>query len=122
MNQSRLNSLLTIAALVCFSEIAGAPKGSDPGPLVTAGLGLVLIRRAIIIAPQPLMVILSGWFLTAAAVGSNHGLVSSHNPGWMVSVLVAFVCYAWWERIERLWRGKRGIGVSANREHEGPAR
>jgi len=108
MNPFRLNSLLTLAAMVCISEFARAPKDSDPGPWATAGLGVVLIRRAILADPQPLTVILSGLFLTAAAVASNHGFVNSRNPMWLVSVLSAGVLYVFWEKIEKLWRREGG--------------
>ncbi len=110
MNPLRSNSLLTIAAVVCFADVGWAPKDSDPGPWVTAGLGLVLMRRAIIITPQPPMVIFSGCFLAVAAVASNHAFLNSHNPAWLVSFVVAGVFYAFWERIEKLWLSKGDTG------------
>jgi len=106
MNPLRSNTLLTIAALVCFFDIGWAPKDSDPGPWVTAGMGLVLMRRAIITTPQPPVVIFSGCFLAAAAVTSNHGIVSSNSPAWLLSVLVTGICYAFWERIVKFFGGK----------------
>jgi predicted lysophospholipase L1 biosynthesis ABC-type transport system permease subunit len=106
----RLNPLLAVAALICFSEIVRAPRDSDPGPLATAVLGLFLIRRAIIPGPQPIMVILSGLFLTALAVASNHGLISSDSILWLGSVVIAFVCFTFWERIVRLMSRRQDPG------------
>jgi len=110
MKLLRMNSLLTLAALVCFSEIVRAPKDSDPGPLLTAAFGLFLIRRAIMAAPQPIVVILCGLYLAAAAVASNHGIVSSRSLTWLLSVAAAFVCFGFWEKIAGLVRRKENPG------------
>jgi uncharacterized protein involved in response to NO len=110
MKLLRMKSLLILAALVCFSEIVRAPRDSDPGPLLTAAFGLFLIRRAIMAAPQPVVVILSGLYLAAAAVASNHGIVSSRSPTWLLFVAVAFVCFGFWEKIVKLAKGKENPG------------
>src|SRR5713226_5181167 len=54
----RLHSwVLGIGTLICFAEVVYAPQESDPGPWLTAVLGLLLLRRAIIATPQPTVVI-----------------------------------------------------------------
>jgi hypothetical protein len=37
--------VLGFAALACFLEAFLAPRGSDPGPALTAVMGLLLVRR-----------------------------------------------------------------------------
>ena len=101
----RLHSwVLDIATLICFAEVAYAPKDSDPGPWVAAVLGLLLLRRAIIATPQPTVVSLSGCVLTAFAVAGNHGLLNINKPLWIGFMLVGFEVFGFWERIEKLWR------------------
>jgi hypothetical protein len=97
------NFVLGFAAVLCFLDAFLTPKGSDPGPTITAVMGIVLIRRAIIVTPQPRIVIVAGCILGALIVVSNHELVDISTPVWGVLMLVAAVCYAFWERIEKLW-------------------
>jgi hypothetical protein len=99
--------VLGFGALLCFLEIVLAPKGSDPGPAVAAVMGLLLVRRAIIITPQPSVVIVAGCVLTALVIAGDHGLVNINKPVWIAMILIASACYALWERIEKLWRQQK---------------
>jgi|ERR1700683_1782959 len=98
------NTLLTIGALLCFADLVYAPRNSDPGPLVTAVLGILLLRRAITSARQPVAVILSGCILVTLMLTGNHGLLDGNKLAWIVVMLVAFACFGFWERIEKLWK------------------
>ncbi len=107
------NSLLILSAIICFADVAYAPKSSDPGPLVTAVLGILLVRRALYARP-PVMVIISGYFLTALMVAGNQGLLDSHKVAGVALMLVAFACFILFERermekIKKLWRGNQAI-------------
>jgi hypothetical protein len=96
--------VLGIGTLICFAEVFYAPTDSDPGPWVAAVLGILLLRRAIIATPQPTVVILSGCFLTAFVVLANHGLLNISKPVGIGLMLVGFVGFGFWERIEKLWK------------------
>ena len=96
--------VLGFAALLCFLEIVLAPKDSDPGPILAAVMGILLVRRAIIITPQPTVVIVAGCVLAALVVTSDHGLVNINDSIWIALMVIAFVCYGLWERIEKLWK------------------
>ncbi len=98
------NVVLGFGALLCFLEIFLAPKGSDPGPTLAAVMGILLVRRAIIVTPQPTVVIVAGCVLAALVVTGDHGLVNINDSIWIALILVAGVCYALWERIEKLWQ------------------
>jgi hypothetical protein len=104
MNVRLSNSILIVGTIMCFAELAYAPKDSDPGPWLTVVLGILLLRRAIITIPQPAVVILSGCFLAVVVVAGNHGLLNINKPVWIGLLLVAFTCYGFWERIEKLWK------------------
>jgi hypothetical protein len=97
------NTMLVVAAFFCFADITYAPKNSDPGPLVSAVLGILLLRRALYANP-PLMVIIPGYFLAALVVAGNHGLLHGSILVWVVLMLVGFACFALFERkrIERI--------------------
>lgn len=95
--------MLGLAAVLCFIDAFLASKGSDPGPALTAVMGILLVRRAVIITTQPTVVIAAGCALAALAIAGNHALVNINNWAWIALVLIAGVCYALWERIERLW-------------------
>jgi hypothetical protein len=97
------NCVLGFAALLCFIDGFLAPKGSDPGPLLTAVMGILLVRRAVIITPQSLIVIVAGCAITIEALAGNHGLVNISKPVWIVLILVFFACFGWCERLEKLW-------------------
>ena len=99
--------VLGFSALLCFLEIVLAPKGSDPGPAVAAVMGILLVRRAIIVTPQPSVAIFAGCVLTAIVVAGDHGLVNINKPMWIAMILIAGACYALWERIEKLWRQQK---------------
>jgi len=96
--------VLGFAALLCFLEIVFAPKESDPGPMLAAVMGILLVRRAIIVTPQSAVVISAGCVLAGLTVVGDHGLVNINKPIWIALMLIASVCYALWERIEKLWR------------------
>ena len=98
------NFVLGFAALSCFLDSFLVPKGDDPGPVVTAVFGILLVRRAIIVTPQPLIVIAAGCAVAVEMLAGNHGLVNINRPAWIALGLVAFVCYGWWERLEKLWK------------------
>jgi hypothetical protein len=96
--------VLGIGTLICFAEVVHGPTGSDPGPWVTAVLGILLLRRAIIATPQPTVVVLSGCFLTLLVVAANHGLLNINKPLWIGFMLAGFAGFGFWERIEKLWK------------------
>ena len=96
--------ILGVGTLICFTEVAYAPKDSDPGPWVTAVLGILLLRRAIIVTPQPEVVVLSGCFLTALMVAGNHGFLNINKPAWIGLMFVGFAVFGFWERIKKLWK------------------
>lgn len=96
--------VLGFAALLCFLEIFLAPKGSNPGPMLAAVMGILLVRRAIIVTPQSPVVISAGCVLAGVAVAGDHCLVNTNKPIWIALTVIAFVCYGFWERIEKLWR------------------
>jgi hypothetical protein len=100
--------VLGFAALLCFVDGFLAPKGSDPGPALTAVMGILLVRRAVIVTPQSTVVIVAGCALAGLAVFGNHEVVHLNSTIWIVLILIAGVCYGLWERIEKLFRG--GIG------------
>jgi hypothetical protein len=97
------NFVLGLAALVCFID-AFVAKGDDPGPAITAVLGILLVRRALVISPQSPLVIIAGCVLTALVLAGNHSVVNINKPLWIVLALVGFAFFGWWERIVRLWR------------------
>ncbi|HEY6128261.1 MAG TPA: hypothetical protein VIW23_08780 [Candidatus Acidoferrum sp.] len=96
-------SILTAGAIICFAEVIVAPKSSDPGPWAAAALGIVLLRRGITTGRQPAVVILSGCILTVLLLAGDHGFLNINNPAWLALIIVAGFCYAFWERVERLW-------------------
>src|SRR5689334_21837113 len=91
------NSMLVVAAAVCFADIVYASKSSDPGPFVTGILGILLLRRALYAHP-PVMVIVSGYFLTALMVAENQGLLDGHKLAGVALLLLGFACFALFER------------------------
>jgi len=99
------NFVLGFAALACFLDGFLAPKESDPGPMLTVVMGILMVRRAVIITPMSPVVILAGCVLSGIAVGGNHRLMNVNAPIWIALVIIAAVCYALWERIEGLWNG-----------------
>ena len=96
--------VLGFAAVLCFVDSFLAPKGNDPGPALTAVMGILLVRRAIIVTPQSAVVICAGCVLAILAVAGNHGFANINEPIWIALILSAGVCYALWERIEKLWK------------------
>jgi hypothetical protein len=97
------NFVLGLAALVCFID-AFVAKGDDPGSAITAVLGILSVRRALVISPQSPLVIIAGCVLTALVLAGNHSVVNINKPLWIVLALVGFAFFGWWERIVRLWR------------------
>jgi hypothetical protein len=95
-------SVLAIGTLICFAEIFLAPRCSDPGPWAAAILAIVLLRRTIITTQQPAIAILAGCILTVLLLAGDHGLLNVNRPAWLGFVVAAGVCYAFWERLERL--------------------
>jgi hypothetical protein len=98
------NFVLGFAAVMCFLDSFLAPRDSDPGPALTAVMGILLVRRAIIITPQSPVVIFAGCGLAGLAVVGNQGFVNINKPIWIALMLIASVCYALWERIEKMWK------------------
>lgn len=100
------NSVFIVGTIICFLEAFAAPKGSHPGPVLAFGMGVVLLRRAIIATPQPTPVIVSACFLIAIVVLGDHGLLDVDANFYLLSAptVVAFVCYGFWEKIEKLWK------------------
>jgi len=92
------NYVLGFAALLCFIDSFLVPKGDDPGPAVNAVFGILLVRRALVVTPQSLIVIVAGCAVTAEMLAGNHGLVNINKPVWIALGVVAFACYSWWER------------------------
>lgn len=99
---SAQNAVLGFAAVLCFMEALAAPKGSDPGPALTAVMGILLVRRAIIITAQSTVVIVSGCALAAVAIAGDRGFVDINRTEWIALVVIAGVCYGLWERLEAL--------------------
>jgi len=97
------NAVLGLAAVLCFVDAFVAPKESDPGPALTAVMGILLVRRAIIVTPQSPVVIFAGCVLAGLMVVGNLSFVNLNRPIWMGLILILFVCYGLWERIEKLW-------------------
>ena len=97
------NYVLGSAALLCFLDSFLAPKNSDPGPILTAVMGILLVRRAVIVTPQSPVVIVAGGVLAGLAIVGNHNVVNINAPIWIGLVLIAGVGYGLWERIEKLW-------------------
>jgi hypothetical protein len=104
MKSPAQNFVLGFAALLCFVDSFLAPKGSDPGAVLTAVMGILLVRRAVIITPQPAVVIIAGCLLSGLTLVGNHSFVNINNSIWIALILIAGVCYALWERIEKLWK------------------
>lgn len=104
MKASFCRSILGVGTVACFADAVYGPRGGDPGPWLTAVLGILLLRRAIITVSQPAIVILSAVFLTTLVVAGNHGLLNINKPVWIGFTLVAFTCYGFWERIEKVWK------------------
>jgi len=98
------NYVLGFAALLCFIDGFLAPKDSDPGPALTAVMGILLVRRAVIITPQSAVVIAAGCILARLMLVGNHGFVNLNRSIWLGLILILFVCYGLWERVEKLWR------------------
>jgi hypothetical protein len=96
--------ILGFAALLCFLDAFLAPKGAEAGPGLTAVMGILLVRRAIIITPQSAIVIVAGCALAGFVVVANHNLLNVNKPIWIGLTVIAFVCYGLWERIEKLWK------------------
>ena len=65
-------------------------------------MGILLVRRAII-TPQPPVLIVAGCLLAGIVLTGNHALVNINTRVWIVLFIIAAVCYALWERIEKLW-------------------
>jgi len=95
--------VLGVGVALCFGELLLAPKGADPGPWVAAILGILLLRRAIITAPQPALAVLSGSLLAAIVVAGDHGFLHVNKPLWICVIIVAGIGFAFAEKIERLW-------------------
>jgi hypothetical protein len=97
------NFVLGIAAAVCFVDSFLIPRGADPGPVATFVMGIVLVRRAVIVTPQPTVVIAAGCALTVLMLIGNHHLANVSTPVWIGLLSISAVCYALWERIQKLW-------------------
>lgn len=95
---------LGLAATLCFVDSFCAPKGNDPGPALTAVMGILLVRRAAIVKEQSPVVIFAGIALAGVAIAGNHAFVNVNKPIWIALVLIAGVAFALWERIEAIWR------------------
>src|SRR5260370_36208176 len=87
------NYVLGFAALLCFLDGCFAPKGSDPAPALTAVMGILLVRRAVIITPRSLIVIVAGCAITVEVLAGNHGLWNINKPVWIELKLVFFACF-----------------------------
>jgi hypothetical protein len=72
MKISAQNVVLSLAAVSCFVGAFAAPKRRDPAPALTAVMGILLLRRAIIgYSPAP-VVIVAGCVLAGLAVRATH--------------------------------------------------
>ena len=89
--------------MACFVEVFRAPHGSDPGPWAAAILGVVLLPRAVITAHQPRIVIASGWILILLLLAGDHGFLNINSPEWLALIILAGICYAFCEKLQRLW-------------------
>ena len=66
-------------------------------------MGILLVRRAVIITPQSAVVLTAGCALAGLMLVGNHSFVNLNQPIWLGVILILFVCYGFWERIEKLW-------------------
>jgi hypothetical protein len=98
------NFVLGFAAVLCFLDSFLASKESDPGRAASAVMGILLVRRAVIVTPQSAVVIFAGCVLAGLVIVGNHRFVNINNLIWIALLLIAAVCYGLWERIEKLWR------------------
>lgn len=101
------SAVLWGAAAACFADAVFASGAYDPGRVVVGVMGILLVRRAVVRVPQPHVVIASGCLLAAFMIVSNLGWINGNEPGWIVFMVLGFVCYALWERIEGLWKRLR---------------
>lgn len=104
MKVSLPNSLLLLAATVCFAESFYCLQNSGAEPLLTAALGILLLLRGFAAAPQPAAVVLSGCILAALSVGRDQGFLNDNSPAWMGLFILAGAVIMFWQRIEKLWK------------------
>lgn len=98
------NFVLGFAAVSCFLDSFLAPKESDPGAALTAVMGILLVRRAVVVTPQSAVVIFVGCVLAGLMIVGNHSFININKPIWIALIVIAAVCYGLWERIEKLWQ------------------
>ena len=109
--------LLVVAAIFCFRELARVPwhgstidmfepPGMDPDPWTIAVWGVLLLRRAFSVKDPPAPVVVSGCLAAAIIIAKSHGIVKiSDSVTWPLA-LAAMICFALWERTEKLWTRK----------------
>lgn len=69
-----------------------------------AEVGMTLTPLPEAYAAQPVVVIVAGCVLAGLTIAGDRGLVNINKPVWIALMLIAAICYALWERIEKLWR------------------
>jgi hypothetical protein len=109
MSKARTQMLLFgLAFVACFVDVILFRRGGGPGPgpWAAAVLGLLLLRRTIVTTPQPSMALVSGWLLTAIFIAGDHALLHLGQPIWVAVVIAAGICFAFAERIEKLWNSR----------------
>ena len=97
-------AVLHAAAIASFVDAFLSPKDSEPGPWAAAVLAILLLRRALIRTAQPLPAVASGCILTALLIAGDHNFLHVKKPLWVGLVIVAGIVFAFWERIQKLWR------------------
>jgi hypothetical protein len=86
------NFVLGLAASSCFLDGFLAPKESDPGPALTAVMGILLVRRAVVTTPQSVAVISAGCILAVIIVAGNHSHKHKQTI-WIALIVISAVCY-----------------------------
>jgi|SRR6185437_13962 len=100
---------MVVAMAICLAEAAKFPH-HDPGTAATVVMGILLLRRVLTVF-QPAAVVISGCVLTAIIILGDQGKVDieRHLWFWFPVIIVAFVIFGFWERIERLWKHANNV-------------
>lgn len=109
ISKARVQTVVFGAAFVaCFVDVILFRQGGGPGPgpWAAAVLGLLLLRRTIVTTPQPDIAVVSGCLLAAVFIAGDHGLLHLGQPLWLAVIIAAGICFAFAERIEKLWNSR----------------
>jgi len=98
------NSLLAVAAVVCFVESFRNAGNRGAEPLLTLALGIILLLRGLAAEPLPAPVIVSGCALAAISVAEDRGIINANAPLWIGLFIAAGAVVIFWQRIEKFWK------------------